>query len=340
METATIKLYNKIQYRLTALWAISESGLGGLMHALKIPFTGFFLAGFAIVIIVLIAHHAEKPIKAISNATLLVILIKATASPHSPPMAYLAVGFQGLCGMLCLCYIPWKRLGAILFGLIAMFESAVQKFLVTTIIFGKSIWEALDLFFLSIAKDLSLPDGFSFSLLLIGVYTAIYCLWGAILGWWAMSLTHTLNYKAKQFYEQFPADIFIAEHTKGKSRYSRKNKLVYLSFSFIFICSVFIFGGLSGKVLYVLIRTIAALLLLYFILIPLSKWALEKWIKRNRKKNESNIDELLQLIPEMKANTSISLQLAGQHHKGFYKYRAFVVNLIILSLYEPVKEVK
>lgn len=77
--------------RLTALWALSESGLGGMMHAVKIPFTGFFLGGFAIVIITLIAHFSKTPFKSILQATLLVILVKAAASPHSPPMAYLSL---------------------------------------------------------------------------------------------------------------------------------------------------------------------------------------------------------------------------------------------------------
>lgn len=46
--------------RLTALWAFSESGLGGVVHALKIPFTGIMLGGFAVIIITLIAYFSEK----------------------------------------------------------------------------------------------------------------------------------------------------------------------------------------------------------------------------------------------------------------------------------------
>ncbi|MFN9519473.1 MAG: hypothetical protein ACK574_07030, partial [Bacteroidota bacterium] len=61
--------------RLTALWAFSESGLGGMMHALKIPFTGFFLGGFAIVILTLIAHHSRNRFSDIMQSTLLVILV-------------------------------------------------------------------------------------------------------------------------------------------------------------------------------------------------------------------------------------------------------------------------
>ena len=136
--------------RLTALWALSESGLGGMMHALKIPFSGLFLGGFAIVMVTLIAQQYQKGrFKAVMQATLLVILVKAMASPHSPPMAYIAVGFQGLAGA-CIYSIGFNRITCTLFGGIALFESAIQKFLTTTLIFGKSIWEALDGFFNSI----------------------------------------------------------------------------------------------------------------------------------------------------------------------------------------------
>lgn len=340
IETDTIKLQNKAEYQLTALWALSESGLGGFMHALKIPFTGFFLGGFAIVIVVLIAHYADKPFKTITKATLLVMLIKATASPHSPPMAYLAVGFQGFCGAFCLTYIPWKRLGAILFGLLALFESAAQKFLVTTVIFGKSVWEALDAFFISIAKDFTLSSTFSFSFWLIAVYTGLYCIWGMLLGWWASGLPHTFEIRFKQLNNQLSLAIVEAAPPKKTNKHYRFKKIVSVFFTLLFVCSVFIWEGFENKALYTLARTISALLLLYFIVTPLSIWALKKWLARKRSQEQHNIDDLLQLIPEMKAHVSTALQLARLHHKGLKVYEAFVVNLILLSLFAPLKQVE
>ncbi|NJO01983.1 MAG: hypothetical protein HC880_10065 [Bacteroidia bacterium] len=37
--------------RLTALWALNEAGLGGLMHAVRTPFTGVVVGGLAIMLI-------------------------------------------------------------------------------------------------------------------------------------------------------------------------------------------------------------------------------------------------------------------------------------------------
>ncbi|MCB0574936.1 MAG: hypothetical protein KDC61_10270, partial [Saprospiraceae bacterium] len=78
--------------RLTALWAFSESALGGVMHALKIPFTGLLVGGFAVLSIGMIAHVSHRRAGAVLRATMLVVLVKAVVSPHSPPTAYLAVG--------------------------------------------------------------------------------------------------------------------------------------------------------------------------------------------------------------------------------------------------------
>ncbi len=337
IKPPAIQLSSQLEYRLTALWALSESGLGGFMHALKIPFTGFFLGGFAIIIIILIAHYAEKPLQAITRATLLVVLVKATASPHSPPMAYLAVGFQGLCGALTLSYIPWKRLGAMLFGFLALFESAVQKFLVTTFIFGKSIWEALDVFFKTIAKDFALSPDFSFSFWLITGYTILYCLWGLLLGWWASGLPNTLDFRAKKLHAKLPLLMADQALQKKPANQHRQKKLVTVFFMLLFVCSVFIWGGFGNKALYALTRTIAALLLLYFIIAPIVKWALKKWINRKRSKEQDVITDLLQLIPELKINASTAMQLAKQQHKGLKVYETFVVNLIVLSVYEPLK---
>jgi len=68
------------------------------MHALKLPFTGFFVGGFAVLCIGLLAHISHKNAAVILRSTLLVVLVKAIVSPYSPPTAYLAVSFQGVIG--------------------------------------------------------------------------------------------------------------------------------------------------------------------------------------------------------------------------------------------------
>ena len=319
--------------RLTALWALSESGLGGFMHALKIPFTGFFLGGFAIVIITLIAHHTQHKSKSILQATLLVILVKALVSPHSPPMAYIAVAFQGLSGLALFALIPNTRLAAALFGLIALMESAVQKFLVMTLIFGKSLWEALDLFVKAILKDLSFITDFSFSFWLIALYTAIYSVWGLIVGIWAGGLPKQLYDKSDEVLFQLQNLNYTPQDVLAHKKRKRKGKIIGAVFMLLFIVSVFALQGLGGKALYAILRAVAALVLMFYVLNPALKWAIQKWANKQQAANKQTLAQLVDLMPDLKSNLAPALKIAQQQNKGLKVYPAFVVNLIVLSLY-------
>jgi hypothetical protein len=316
--------------RLTALWALSESGLGGLMHALKIPFTGFFLGGFAIVIITMLAQLSPKPFATIVQATMLVVLIKAAASPHSPPMAYIAVGFQGFIGGVLFQFIPFTRLAAVLFGSIALFESAVQKFLVATLIFGKSIWEALDGFVSAVLKDLSLFYAFSFSFWLIGIYTFVYIIWGGWLGWWASGRLKVLEQKSAPLLLSYN-ELQVKEVSLISPSKKRNTKLWMTLLVLLGIIIVFVWQGSINKALYVVLRTMAALALLFFVLTPIVKWLMAYWV--SKRKTSSAFTDLMDTLPELRSYVKPAMVLAKQSHSGVSVYFAFVENLIILTLY-------
>jgi hypothetical protein len=44
--------------KLTALWALNESGLGGFLHVFNSPFSGLIVGGVSILLISLIAYYA------------------------------------------------------------------------------------------------------------------------------------------------------------------------------------------------------------------------------------------------------------------------------------------
>ncbi len=322
--------------RLTALWALSESGLGGLMHAIKIPFTGFFLGGFAIVIITMLAQLSDKPFKTILQATLLVVLIKAAASPHSPPMAYIAVGFQGLIGALLFRFVPFFKMAAVLFGSIALLESAVQKFLVATLIFGKSIWEALDGFVAAVLKDLSLFYDFSFSFWLIAIYTFVYVVWGGWLGWWASNRLQVLEQKQESLLLQYNQlhiqnSLLPEGNGNGKSNQKRNQKLILTLLVLVGIIVVFAWQGLAGKAVYAVLRTVAALLLLFYVITPIIRWLMSYWVSKH--KSSSSFTQLVDTLPELRSYVKPAMTLARQSNNGLSVYFAFVENLIILTLY-------
>jgi cell division protein FtsL len=319
--------------RLTALWALGESGLGGWMHALKLPFTGIFVGGFAVLIIGLIAYYSKNSAKQILKATLLVLLVKAAVSPQSPLPAYIAVSFQGLIGALLFWLMPRIQLTSVIFGIIAMLESALQMVLMKTIVYGMAIWEALDMFFGKITKELHLSQNISFSLWVIGGYCGGYALWGLILGIWINRLPKQLDQRSEAIYEEAAklknsgADLTI-------SRKQKRNTRMVVAFSILlFIVSVFLMSGSSmSKAVYIIIRTVAVLLAIYYIIVPTTKWLLQKFIDNQQAKNRAEMQGLIDQLPELRSYLRPAYTIASNKYRGLKRYREFVFILLALSL--------
>ncbi len=77
----------------------------------------------------------------ILKSALIVILIKALVSPHSPLTAYFAVGIQGLLGYLLFSTKKFYTFSALLLGIFTLFFSGIQKIVVLTILFGNNLWK-------------------------------------------------------------------------------------------------------------------------------------------------------------------------------------------------------
>ena len=110
--------------RLTALWALSESGLGGIMHALKIPFTGLIVGGISVIIVSLISYLSSNSRESILRSLIIVLTIKLAISPHSSFTAYVAVSFQAVSAWFFFRYISDLRIAAYTTAIISMLESA------------------------------------------------------------------------------------------------------------------------------------------------------------------------------------------------------------------------
>jgi len=332
-----VRKSSRVINRLTALWAVSESGLGGIMHAFKIPFTGFFLGAFAIVIISLIAFYSVKKWNAVLLATLIVMIIKAVASPQSPPTAYVAVAFQGLAGAAIYHFFTVNKLSAVLFGMIALAESALQKVIVLTLIFGKNIWQALDALWDGIVKDFHLGEKFSFSFLLIVIYIAVYILWGAFVGAWSVRFCNSLETRAPEVLLQF-GNMKNTLLTSGNKTSGRNKRWIFFLLLLAIISSVFLLKGNISKIEYIVLRTLAALLLLFFIINPLIKYFLNKWLRQKGITKRYEISQVLEEVPRVRTYIKPALQMAKNNQRGLAVYAAFIVNWIVLALYYDHEE--
>lgn len=316
--------------KLTAIWAISESGLGGIFHALKLPFSGIFLGGFAVIIITFIAQNSHKKFSHISQATFIVILIKAIVSPHSPITAYIAVLFQGILGAFIYSFFNVKFLSALLFGIFALMESALQKLLVLTLIFGENIWEAFQKFFKGVSEQIHFSSIAHLPELIVGIYLLLYFLAGIFVGWFALKIPELIQKEAVTLKE---INLEFSSSPEIKKKKKSKQKWIGLLFLLLFIVSVFILSGTSEKAMYTVFRTFAAISILYFVINPLFKYFLNKWKNKQQETKNSKFQEVLEFLPEFKNNAKIAETIADNEVSIFKKARKFLVVWLALSLY-------
>jgi len=322
--------------RLIALWALVESGLGGYMHALKIPFTGIVLGGSAIVILSLIAWFSDTPFRTILRATLLVMLVKFTVSPHTSFAAYIAVGFQGLMAAILLSSKLPRFNSLFSFFLLAMWESAAQKFILPTLLFGKELWLALDESVAKMSAELNLPSAWSqdFSWKVIAAYLGVYTIWAILLYLWTLGLPKRLEENKERILKA--AKSIIPQSRTLQAHKKHKNRLWAFLFVLLFIASSFFLNygkeDALQKALILLARTTTVVLFLLYILNPILRWLLKR--SAQSEKQNSALLAIVEDLPALRKQLPIAWTLAKQKPKKYQRYPDFLLNLLVLSLFQ------
>lgn len=316
--------------RLTALWAVSESGLGGLFHAMKLPFSGLILGSFAVMIVTFLASHSDRKFRTIVQATLTVVLIKAIASPHSPFTAYVAVLFQGLAGALIYSLFRVNYLSSVIYGIIALMESALQKLLMLVLIFGKNLWEAFQEFFTSLAKQFGLQGLEHLPLLIVGGYCLIYFCGGILAGVYSIAFPAAIRKRAEELRYQ-TVKVTAPEIPKRKKK--NKMKLLGIMSILFFIVMVFAFSGSVNKAVYSLLRTFAALALIYLIINPLFTYFLTRWKDRTRNSNPGKLQAVLAFVPAFRNHARTAYLYAEGENSYLKKVKIFLLTWMALALF-------
>jgi hypothetical protein len=328
--------------RLTALWAFSEAGLGGIMHAFKSPFTGIFVGGIAVVLISLIAYFADRKAMTILKATAIVLIVKGIVSPHSPLFAYFAVGFQGLAGAFIFSILNSFRPAALILGVVALGESALQKILTLTLIYGTSLWESIDLFLNYVLQTLRLSDpaqGFPGSTLLISLYLGLYVLSGVLVGLLAgvipVELTRIPKHQNAEALRQSAA--IDQDYFSAPLRHRPIWRKDILKFSMVLVGMIAIFiiinPELKGayRAVYVLIRACIAIAAWYFVAAPLLTRLLSFILTKKRKVYFAEVEQILSILPQLR-RAAVVLWKSSAHFPLLKRLRYFLLTLIYYSL--------
>ena len=325
--------------RLTALWALNEAGLGGLIHAMRVPFTGVVVGSTAVVLIALIAFFAERKAKAILKATVIVLLIKAAASPHTPLPAYASVTFQGLAGALLFGLLPSVRLGALLLGLLALWQGAVQKLLVMTILYGKSLWEAVD----SVGRwilekmgsgsgDLT-PTGW-FLVFYLGYYTIAGLITGGLAGALPGEIARALK-NPRPVPPPVPGESpeLVLPALSRKRWWRRTPFKAGLVLVALLAVLMLLHPGQEGwlRGLRVFARASIVLALWMLLVRPLGQALFRRFRRREQGAYGAEVSRALAQFPALRQAAAVAWRRSGDSG-GFRRWKNFLVELIVLAL--------
>lgn len=326
--------------RLTALWALAEAGLGGVLFALRIPLTGFLVGAVSVVILSLIARLSGWHPGRILGSMVTVLIVKAAVSPHAPPGAYLAVAFQGALAAILFHFFRKNQLAPLLLGAISMVESALQKMILLTLIFGKNLWEAVEQLAQQAAKTFGLNGKHYYTFWLIGAYLLLYLVWGLLVGAFAVGLPRRMEaqkeavlkaYLAKKALEEKPLSLSVRKRRVGNQWF------LWLGIGAFIVFVFWASGKGAHRIWESIFRSVAAVLLLFYGVRPLVQYLLRRWLKSRSGKRQQESEAVLKLLPALRSYVPTALAAMRSGRGVFRRLALFMTTLLILSLYAPDK---
>ncbi len=322
--------------RLTALWAFAESGLGGIMHALQIPFTGLVVGGMAVIIISLIAQIAAHDKKQVLKAAVIVLIVKAMISPYTPFPAYIAVSFQALLGYTVFTLLPINFFSILLVSTIAMLESAIQKLLVLTLFFGKSFWKAMDEMIAFIAKQFGITTG-NGSQWLVGTYLVIYLVGGIVIAWIAYKTINGFfaekGILVSDSIRTMNEDIYTGNTTKRKTLFQKLWVMILVLVILSVILFVFAADTKQGwlAVAKTVSWTLSAILVWFMLIGPLVTKLIQKLLQKKQSKYSDEVLRTLAFLPMLRRFAALAWQ-KSKEHRGLVRWQFFFSALVHWSL--------
>ena len=329
------KRSNAIQ-RLTALWAFAESGLGGIMHALQIPFTGLLLGGMAVIMISLIAEISNHNFRQVLKSAVIVLLVKAMVSPHTPFPAYIAVSFQAVLGYTLFTLLKVNFFSIALLSTIAMLESAIQKLLIITLFFGKSLWIAMDDMVALLAKQFgnAVSNG---SYWIVGIYLIIYLAGGFFIAMLAYSTIKSFKTEDLSFIPNSTAEVRVGfvqpKQISQKNSFKKLWLLILLMIGLSAVLFVFADNNKKGwlAVAKTISWTLSAILIWFMFISPLFTKAIQKLLKKKESRYSAEVLSILSFLPVLKQLTSLVWQ-QSKSHQGISRWQFFFTSLVRTTL--------
>lgn len=327
--------------RLTALWALSESMLGGLLHAAHVPFRGMIISSAAVIIICLIAHFAERKGE-ILKATIIVLLIKAAISPYTPVAAYGSVFLQGILGEAFFFSKRFYAISSMMLGLVVGILTGLQRLITLTLIFGITFWDAINQFLNYVIKEFFISStetsAFNFSLVLMGLYILIHLLFGFAAGLFASKMPAKINSEEAKDMIVSELNFFNSRESEGVRKTKHRlwwRKPSYI-LSFIFSVGLLIISYTNpqainlnkNSIIVMLIRSILIMLIWFYFLSPILLTTIKRSLNKRQNEYANEITRMINHFPIYKNDAAVIWRLSAKYN-GFRRLNYFIVTLII-----------
>lgn len=313
---------------LILLWAFAESGIGGILHGLKLPFTGIFVGGIAVICIALLGFYDEQNKNSILKALVIVLMVKLTVSPHSPWQAYVAVIFQGYLGHLIFRHNQYFSVKTIVFSVMCLLESAIQKILISLLIYGIDFFHAIDTSAKSIGKTFGYSGDGSVVVLIFFIYVLLYLMVGIIIGLWIPSIP-------KQVYElaQNMPEMNLSKDGE-KIFYKKQGKSVFIGFIVLALVllaiHIFVPSMKLTELLFIFLRAIIVSLGLIFIAGPIFLHLIRRFSK-GLSIEKKLLNEILDEIPSFTDKAYRVLNWVNGEYRGWTKIKNMVLGLLVIG---------
>jgi len=312
-ETAGSTQSGLIYYRLISLWVLCEAMLGGIIHGFKIPVSGLVVGSAAVICICLIGWYVPSR-GAILKATLIVAIFKMMLSPQAPPTAYIAVFFQGMLGELFFRNRKYYRSACMALAVLALLESALQRIIVMTLIYGRDIWEVLN----DSIYRLGGTVGKDYSYFIILWYVLAHLIVGVLVGAWAGFLPQRIGLLGglEKKYHIEPVKEMVTAGTGRKRRNPFRTLFIFIWVALLFIWLQSELGPGEPLIpphvsLQILIRSAIIILTWYFLVGPLLKKILQKWLQEKKRRSAEQVQRVLDQLPLTRNLVSQSWRLSA-----------------------------
>ena len=315
-------------HQLTLLWAFGEVGIGGVLHALKLPFTGIVVGGWAVLMIYLLGYFAARK-QHILQALLWVLWVKILFTPYASLGAFLAVSFQGVIGYLLFTFCRYAVLNAYLLAIVALLESALQKLLVLYLFLGSGWVESFNRWSNTVLRSFDfLPTTLPLGEGLIGTYLFLYLMVGIGVGYLASQLPKRINtYKAtaQRMLKEAEGKLFL--HQRRRRSTWLRLLVIFLGFVLYHTFTYPTAANNTGRLV---------ILLVWFVGFPLLVYVLRKYLP-SKGTSDDRLQAFINLLPQFRYCVKLAWKKAQQEARGVRKLPYFMHWLIVLGLYLPTQ---